>query len=132
MIGYAITKTVSIDAPMDRVFAFLSNAANWPKWAIVNVKSVTRADAQWWDMETPGGGAKLRVRPNAEFGILDHDFNAPDASWTVPARVVPNGSGCLFMITFFQPPSFTKQFFEEQVSLVDKELAQLKSLMESA
>lgn len=132
MIGYSITKSISIDAPRDLVFAFLADAANWPQWAIVNVKSVMRADDQWWDMETPAGMAKLRIRPNAEFGILDHDFNAPDASWTVPARLVPNGSGCEFMITFFQPPAFTRQFFEEQIALVDKELAQLKSLMESA
>jgi uncharacterized protein YndB with AHSA1/START domain len=132
MIGYSITKSVSIDAPRDRVFAFLADAANWPQWAIVNVKSVKRADHQWWDMETPAGMAKLRIRPNEEFGVLDHDFNAPEASWTVPARVVPNGTGCEFMITFFQPPSFTKEFFEEQAALLDKELAQLKSLMESA
>lgn len=83
-------------------------------------------------METPAGVAKLHIRPNAEFGILDHDFNAPGASWTVPARVVPNGDGCEFTITFFQPPALTRQFFEEQAGLVDKELAQLKTLMESA
>lgn len=132
MIAYAITKTISIDAPQDRVFAFLADAANWPKWAVVNVKSVKPAADQWWDMETPVGMAKLRIRPNAEFGILDHDFNAPDASWTVPARLVSNGSGCMFMITFFQPPAFNREFFEEQAALVDTELAQLKSLMESA
>jgi len=132
MIGYSITKSVSIDAPRDRVFAFLADAANWPKWAIVNVKSVKRAENQWWDMETPAGMARLRIRPNAEFGILDHDFNAPDASWTVPARVVPNGSGCEFTITFFQPPALTKQLFEEQAALVDRELTQLKFIMESA
>jgi len=132
MIGYSITKSISIDAPIGRVFAFLADAANWPQWAIVNVKAVNRADDQWWDMETPAGMAKLRIRPNAEFGILDHDFNAPDACWTVPARVVPNGSGCEFMITFFQPPAFTRQSFDEQAALVDRELAQLKTLMESA
>jgi hypothetical protein len=113
------------------VFEFLANAANWPKWAIVNVKSVKPVDGEWWEMETPAGRARLRIRPNAALGRLDHDFDAPDASWTVPARVVPNGSGSEFMITFFQPTSFAKEFFEEQVSLVDKELAQLKKLMES-
>ena len=132
MISFAVTKTIAIDAPMQRVFKFLADASNWPKWAIVNVKSVKPAPDQWWDMETPSGMAKLRIRSNAEFGVLDHDFDAPDASWTVPARVVPNGNGCEFMITFFQPPAFTKQFFEQQLALVDKELAQLKSLMESA
>jgi len=132
MISYAITKTISIDAPQDRVFAFLADAANWPRWAIVNVKSVKPADGQWWEMETPAGMARLRIRPNPEFGVLDHDFDAPDARWTVPARLVPNGDGCVFMITFFQPPTFTKEFFEEQVALVDRELDQLRSVMESA
>jgi uncharacterized protein YndB with AHSA1/START domain len=132
MIRYSITKSVSIDAPTARVFEFLANAANWPKWAIVNVKSVKPVDGEWWEMETPAGSARLRIRPNVALGTLDHDFDAPDASWTVPARVVQNGGGSEFMITFFQPTSFAKEFFEEQVSLVDNELAQLKKLMESS
>ncbi len=82
-------------------------------------------------METPFGPARLRIRPNQELGILDHDFNAPDASWTVPARVVPNADGAEFMITFYQPPSFTNDFFNQQVNLVDKELAKLKEILES-
>jgi hypothetical protein len=89
-------------------------------------------DADWWEMETPAGKARLRIRPNAALGTLGHDFDAPDASWTVPAREVLNGSGSEFIITFFQPTSIAKEFFEEQVSLVDKELAQLKKLMESS
>lgn len=131
MIGCSITKTITIDAPKDRVFEFLADAANWSKWAIVNVRSIKRVDDGWWEMETPMGEAMLRIRPNADLGVLDHDFSAPDVNWTVPARIVPNGHGCEFMITFFQPPSFTKEFFEEQAALVDKELAQLRSLMES-
>ena len=74
--------------------------------------------------------AKLRIRANAEYAILDHDFEAPDASWSVPARVVPNGTGSEFMITFYQPPHFMDVFFDEQVSLVDKELAKLKENLE--
>jgi len=126
------TKSVAIEAPPDVVFNFLSDLANWPKWAIVNVKAVSSGKDDWWDMTTPMGQAKLRIRPNKALGILDHDFNAPDASWTVPARVVPNGSGSEFMITFFQPPAFTEEFFEQQIALVDKELAKLKELVESA
>ena len=95
------------------------------------MKSVKRSDDQWWDMKTPAGMAKLRIRSNAESGILDHDFKAPDANWTAPARLVSNGSGREFMIAFLQPPAFTRRFFEEQAALVDKEPAQLKLLMES-
>lgn len=131
MILNSITKTVSIAAPVSKVFAFLANPANWPQWAIVNVKSIKPGEGEWWEMQTPVGQAKLRLRPDASLGILDHDFEAPDARWTVPARVVPNGDGSEFMMTFFQPPAFTKDFFEQQISLVERELAKLKELLES-
>jgi len=131
MIIRCITKTVSIDAPVERVFAYLSNAQNWPQWAIVNVKAISPRADDWWDMKTPAGTAKLRIRANAQYGILDHDFEAPDVSWSVPARIVPNGTGSEFMITFFQPPHFRDAFFDEQVRLVDKELAKLKENLEN-
>lgn len=131
MILNSITKTVSIDAPVSKVFEFVADAATWPQWAIVNVKSIKRAEGDWWDMDTPLGPAKLRIRPHETLGILDHDFNAAEASWSVPSRVVPNGSGCELMMTFYQPPSFSKDFFEQQISLVGKELAKLKELMEA-
>jgi hypothetical protein len=35
------------------------------------------------------------------------------------------------MITFFQPPTFTDDFFDQQTALVDSELAKLKEILES-
>jgi hypothetical protein len=35
------------------------------------------------------------------------------------------------MITFFQPRGFTDEFFDEQIKLVDIELAKLKELLEA-
>lgn len=129
----SITKTVRLDCDVDTAFAFLANAGNWPKWAIVNVKStIPTKDPDWWDMTTPHGAARLRIRADARYGILDHDFVDGQASWTVPARIVPNRTGAEFMITFFQPPSFGDAFFEAQIELVDLELAQLKRVLESA
>jgi uncharacterized protein YndB with AHSA1/START domain len=125
-----VTKTVSIDAPPNKVFAFLADASTWPRWAIVNVKSITKADGEWWQMQTPAGPARLRIRPQEDLGVLDHDFVVPEGKWTVPARVVPNGTGTLFMITFFQPPTFTDESFDQQTALVDKELMTLKNILE--
>jgi len=34
------------------------------------------------------------------------------------------------MMTFFQPPQFTDTFFDDQIKLVDKELATLKEIPE--
>ena len=33
----SVTRSVTIDRPAGDVFAFLSDAANWPRWAVVNV-----------------------------------------------------------------------------------------------
>jgi hypothetical protein len=127
------TKTVRIARDVPTVFAFLANPANWPSWAVVNVKStVPSAEPGWWDMMTPHGAARLRVRADAAHGILDHDWMDPQASWTVPARVVANADGAEFMMTFFQPPTFSDSFFDEQIELVDVELAKLKEVLEAA
>ncbi|MFF1643521.1 SRPBCC family protein [Streptomyces sp. NPDC058246] len=128
----SVTKTVSIDRPVADVFAFLADAANWSRWAVVNIQTIEPTDEpDWWLMTTPHGPARLRIRGQAEFGILDHDYVEDMASWQVPARVVPNGTGSEFMITFFQPPAFTDAFFDAQTALVDTELATLKQVLEA-
>jgi hypothetical protein len=60
-------------------------------------------DPDWWQLTTPRGAGQLRIRAGAETGLLDHDFRDPQAAWSVPARVVANGRGADFLITFFQP-----------------------------
>jgi hypothetical protein len=127
----SVTKTVRIACDPQTAFNFLADLGNWPLWAVVNVKSTSRTnDPDWSDMVTPRGTARLRMRACARHGILDHDFVDPQASWTVPARVVRNSNGAEFMITFFQPPGFTDAFFDGQISLVDIELTKLKDLLE--
>ena len=128
----SLTKTVRIACDPTTAFDFLADLGNWPQWAIVNVKSTSRSDdPDWWNMVTPRGTARLRMRADMRHGILDHDFVDPQASWTVPARVIANGSGAEFMITFFQPPGFTDTFFDEQIKLVEIELVKLKELLEA-
>lgn len=128
----SVTKTVRINCSPKSAFDFLADLANWPRWAVVNVLSTSpTTDPDWWDMVTPHGKARLRLRADECRGVLDHDFVDPLASWTVPARVIANAAGAEFMITFFQPPSFTDEFFDQQVKLVDIELAKLKELLES-
>jgi hypothetical protein len=115
------------------VFRFLADLGNWPRWAIVNGLSTSRSkDPEWWDMVTPHGTARLRMRADARHGILDHDFDDPQAEWTVYGRVIPNGGGAEYMLTFFQPPGFQDALFDEQIKRVDVELAKLKEILEAA
>jgi hypothetical protein len=128
----SITKSVSIDRPAHEVHAYLADARNWPQWSVVNVLAIDPGDEPgWWKMTTPRGLGSLRIRGDAATGLLDHDFRDPQASWTVPARVVPNSRGAEFLITFFQPPVLSDGEFERQAALVDTELATLKRVLES-
>jgi hypothetical protein len=82
-------------------------------------------------MTTPRGTGQLRIRADAQTGLLDHDFRDPQAAWTVPARVVPNGRGAEFLITFFQPAVLDNDEFDRQAALIDTELATLQKILQS-
>ena len=129
----SITKSVRIACDPDRAFLYLADLSNWPAWAVINVKSTKRnSDSEWWSMVTPHGRALMRLRPDRTHGILDHDFHDLQVKWTAYARVIPNGTGAEFMMTFFQPPTFTDEYFDEQLRFVDFELAKLKQILEAA
>lgn len=128
----SITKSVAIDRPPGEVYQYLADARNWPQWSVVNVLAIeATTDPDWWTMTTPRGTGELRIRGDATAGLLDHDFRDPQAAWTVPARIVPNGRGSEFLITFFQPPVLDDDEFDRQAALVDTELATLKDILEN-
>ncbi len=90
----SITKTVQIDCAPERAFAFLADLGNWPRWAVVNVKSTSPSgDPEWWDMITPHGTARLRMRADALYGILDHDFVDPQPTGPLPPALSPMAAG---------------------------------------
>jgi hypothetical protein len=130
-ISRSMTKSVDMRVSAERAFEFLNNLENWPKWAVVNMKSVKRAAEGWFDTETRFGKGQLRMLSNKGLGLLDHVWKDPQASWTVPARVVPNGDGSTFMMTFLQPPILDDDAFEAAGKEVDKELTKLKEILEA-
>jgi hypothetical protein len=130
-VSRSITKSVDLRTPVEQAFAFLNEPTNWPSWAIVNMKSVKSADPDGWhETETRYGKGQLKMVSNRTFGILDHLWQDPQASWTVPARVFANGSGCTFLMTFFQPPVMDDNAFEAAAKEVDIELQKLKNILE--
>lgn len=128
----SITKSVDLRVSQGRAFEYLSDPMNWPKWAVVNMKSVRPRIDGWYETETRQGNGQLKMMASKSHGLLDHMWKDPHASWTVPARVVANGEGCTFMMTFFQPPVMDEATFEAAALEVGKELSRLKEILESA
>lgn len=119
-----------IRATPEKVYAFLSSPMNWPEYAVVNLRSVSPGRDGWFRATTRFGQGEIRVDGVKEFGILDHVWRDPQASWKVYARVVPNGDGATVMFTLFQPPVMSDAQFDQAMEEMGVEMAKLKDVLE--
>lgn len=126
----SLTKTVDINAPLDEVFSFLADPLNWPRYAVVNLRSVSASADGWCKAVTRFGQGEIKVQPVKELGILDHVWRDPQASWHVNSRVVPNGGGATVMMTFFQPAVMSDTQFDAAMSEMDIEMRALRKVFE--
>ena len=127
------TKSVTIAATPEKVFAFLMDGANWPKWAIHNVKSVTLRASGIWNLETARGPGQLTLKGDAASGVIDEVFvDAMGHAWTVPGRVVSGGGGAVVVMTFTKPGGINDAQFFQGMAQMDDELEALKRVLEGA
>lgn len=124
------TLTVSIECPPGRVYAFVSNPENLPKWATAFCQSVRRSEGDWI-VETPDGPMRIKFVGHNEYGVLDHYvYPRPGLEILNPMRVIPNGSGSESIFTLFQSPAMSDEKFAEDVILVERDLKTLKGFLE--
>jgi carbon monoxide dehydrogenase subunit G len=125
------TLSVSIDRPPSKVYDFVSNPENLPKWATGLCKSIGKSNHDWI-VETPQGSMKVRFAEKNDFGVLDHYVTvAPGVEVYVPMRVLANGSGSVVIFTLFRLPDMLDAKYAEDTSLVERDLSTLKRILES-
>jgi len=125
------TKSIAIAATPEKVFAFLMDGANWPKWAIHNVKAVTPRAAGIWNLQTARGQGQLTLKGDAANGIIDEVFvDADGNAWNVPGRVVAAGGGAVVVMTFTKPSGVNDNQFFQGMAQMDDELETLKRVIE--
>ena len=129
-IAKSETKSIDLKIPFKKAFEYLSNVENWPQWAIVNMISAKRNEDGSFQTKTKFGEGTIRMKPNIELGILDHSWTDPQAHWTVPCRLIPNGEGCTFTITLFQPPNMNESQFRQAMTEMNREMTALKKCAE--
>ena len=124
------TLSVTIARPPRKVYEFVSNPENLPRWAAGLGKSVRKTGAGWV-VETPQGPMQLRFAEKNDFGVLDHHVTtAQGVEIYVPMRVVPNGSGSGVTFTLFRMPEMSDKRFAEDTGMVERDLKTLKSTLE--
>lgn len=123
---------VSIGAPAERVYAFVADPENLPRWAPNFGHAITR-DGDAWTMHTADGPVGVRFAPPNALGVLDHWVTLPDGGELHnPVRVVANGTGSVLAFTLFAQDGWTEAQLAADAALVTADLERLKALLESA
>lgn len=126
-------QAIEITAPHRKVFDYLKEPANLPRWAHAFV-SAGDGHAR---LETPAGAVDvgLDVLANADCGVVDWRLTFPDGTvGLAQSRVTDTTRGtCIYSFVLHTPPvalEHVEGALEAQRRLLQSELATLKSLME--
>jgi hypothetical protein len=126
----ADTKTMSIEADPGRVFEFVADPAQLPRWAVGFAKAV-RQEGDRWVVTTGTGELTLRVRSDPACGVVDFVMTvAPGAEVVASSRVLARGSGAEYVFTQMQPPGMSDEALARSAAAVAHELTVLKALLE--
>ena len=124
---------IEIMAPSAKVFEFLREPTNLPRWTHAFV-SAGDGRAR---LETPSGAVdvSLDVFADAETGTVDWRLTFPDgAVGLAQSRVTPTTRGtCVYSFVLHAPPVALEEVegaLEAQISTLKTELVTLQSLME--
>ncbi len=121
---------VGIEAPPERVYAFVAEPANMPRWA-PNFGHTITPEGDHWIMHTAQGPVPVRFAPPNALGVVDHWVRLPGGEIHNPMRVVANGAGSVLTFTLFRQEGWTDAQFDEDSALVAADLAKLKALIEA-
>ncbi len=124
--------SIGIDRPLSAVYDVAADPLNLPKWAAGLAGSRVERDGDEWFTDSPMGRVRFTFAPRNDFGVLDHDVTLPSGETVYnPLRVISDGQGCEVIFTLRQRPEMSDAEFQRDSEAVGKDLAALKSLVES-
>lgn len=123
--------SVVINAEPAKVYDFAAEPDNLPRWAAGLAKSevVRRGDELL--VESPMGTVTVRFVPRNTLGVVDHEVVLPTGDTVLnPLRVLAHPEGAEVVFTIRQL-AMSDDEFDRDTQMVEKDLAQLKSLLEA-
>lgn len=124
-------QSIAIDAPLDKVFPYIADPKNLPKWT----KAFAKADEKSALMVTPNGQLQVGLRTEAsrERGTIDWHMTMPDGTAASAfSRVTPNGKGSVYTFVLMAPPVPIEQVegtLQQQKELLRQELGNLQRIL---
>jgi hypothetical protein len=121
--------SVSIAQIPDVAYAFLSEPANFPKWAS-GLGSLAQVNGAWV-AQTPDGPMPVRFSGKNPYGILDHWVSPKSGPGIhIPMRVIANGEGSELLFTLFRQPDMDDRKFDADAEWVMRDLEKAKRILE--
>ena len=128
----SLTKTITINAPFDKVFSFISQEENLPKWATDYCKGI-RKDGDDYIISTPEGDMFFEIQACDETGVVDMyggETKEEMIRWPRSVAGLPDGKS-LYMFTCLQTPDIDDDMFDMHCQTLDKELEEVRKNVEN-
>lgn len=125
------TTTAHYKVSPEKLFDYVSNIENLPKWATGYCKKVWK-DRSDYKIETPVGEMFQRFDPDRTRGTIDM-YGGPtkDAMWCWPVRVTSdNMGGSVLAFTCIQMPTQPDTEFQGQCATLKEELENIRMAIE--
>ena len=125
----SVTESCVVDSPKTKVFDFLSNIENLPKWSTQFIQKVMLVDGKYKAL-TPVGEVFLRYETDRNTGVIDIYAGSTEKQMTCAfLRVVSfseNSSGVTF--TFFQYPDVDDSIWQIFCEWIKIEVGNIKKM----
>lgn len=122
---------IRIDVPFDAAYDFAHRPGNFPSWA-AGMTSSLRKTGDGWIADTPEGEASVRFSERNAYGVIDHWVQLPGKPEIyIPLRMIANGNATEVELMLFRLPEMTDEQCKVDVAAVARDLATLKTLLES-
>jgi Polyketide cyclase / dehydrase and lipid transport len=121
------TVTTVLPAPPERVFDYMSDVRNLPRWATEFARELRR-EGDRWIVRNNLGELVFEIRADESTGVIDMLAGpCPDELAVFPTRVVGlPGGGSAYSFTMFQAPGMPDELFESQHASLRREFAHIR------
>jgi hypothetical protein len=124
-------KSIAVAISPEKLFDYLMDGTNWPKWASYTAKAARAKGPNTWVFESIAGPLTVTMKGDRATGVFDHTVSDSSGnSLLIPGRVMPAGGGAAFVLIFTRLPGVSDSQFEADLAHVDEELRALKRTLE--
>ncbi|MFL0457086.1 SRPBCC family protein [Brachybacterium paraconglomeratum] len=123
--------SVVIDRPWRRVYEYVSDARNLPRWAAGLAGSEVQREVTQWSMSSPMGRVLVSFVPENDLGVVDHTVTLPTGESVLnPLRVLPLTEESCEVVFTLRRGSMSEAEFEEDAAAVRADLGTLQEICE--